>query len=805
MPVRTSVQKPKLFGEKNSFEVSEKQRYTLDNIREAELKIPGPLKKGKFTLNSLAVLRRRYLKKDKDGKPIEEPEDMFARVAETIAKADFMYGKTRQEAEQTAKKFYDLMINFDFLPNSPTLMNAGRDMGQLSACFVLPIEDSMTGIFETLKQTALIHQSGGGTGFSFSRLRPSGSMVKTTHGIASGPVSFMKIYNASTEEVKQGGTRRGANMGILRIDHPDIIEFIRCKENHTQINNFNISIAVTNKFMDALGKNQNYNLYDPHTKQKVGELSAREVFNLMVRNAWLNGDPGVVFIDRINETNPTRHMSEIEATNPCGEQPLPPYGSCNLGSINLGNFVVDGGLDWDRLGKVTRGCVHFLDNVIDMNKFPIEEIAQQNRSDRRIGLGVMGFADMLIKLKIPYNSEKGFEIGEKVMKFIHEKGHDESEKIGQERGNFPFFIGSYYEKEGKKYMRNSTVDTVAPTGTIAMIADCSSGIEPLYSIVFTKTVMDGTALAYIHPEFEKIAKQEGWYSDDLMKKISEHASVKGVDGVPEKWQKIFISAHDVAPKEHVRMQAAFQKYIDAAVSKTVNFPNEATEKDVERVYELAYKSGCKGITVYRDGSREAQVLSTDRTAKTREGTETQIVMPGPRPRPDIMQGTTYKMNTGYGKLYVTINDDENGEAFEVFAAIGKAGGFFGAMAEAICRLISLGLRSGIRSEEVIKEIKGIRGPDPVWSEGSLVLSLPDAIGQVMERHISRHKKQLAFEYKVKEQIKPILSIKESGESIENKMSLADLGIIPTCPDCGSPLEISEGCLKCRVCGYSKCS
>ena len=776
--------------------------------------------------NSLAVLERRYLKRDEKGKVLEKPIDLFSRVANNIASADSKYGATPEQVAVTEKKFLELLTALDFLPNSPCLMNAGRELQQLSACFVLPVGDSIDEIFDALKYQAIIHKTGGGTGFGFSRLRPAGSFVGTTSGVASGPVSFMKVFNAATEQIKQGGTRRGANMGILRVDHPDIIEFIKIKEDLSQMTNFNISVAITDKFMKALEKGKDYDLIDPKTKKSVGKLNSTEVFNLIVHHAWLTGDPGVIFIDRINQLNPTRHVGEIEATNPCGEQPLPPYDSCNLGSINLDHFVINDKagkptVDWDRLTAVSHTCVHFLDNVIDMNHFPIKQIEETTRANRRIGLGVMGFADMLIRLGIQYNSPAGFEFGKKMMAFIHGEAIKASENLAKARGNFSHYPGSEYEKQGL-LRRNSTVTTIAPTGTISMIADCSSGIEPLFSVVFTKTVMDGTKLLYIHPLFEKMAKDEGWYSQELMEKISQEATIQEIDGIPEPVKKLFITAHDVKPDEHVMMQAAFQASVDSSISKTCNFSHEATEDDVARVYRLAYDTGCKGVTIFRDGSRDQQVLTTGKT-KLR-GQEEQVASPGlvKRTRPAVMRGTTYKLKISYGNLYVTINDDEDGKPFEVFANIGKAGGFFAAKSEAICRLVSLALRSGITPEDVISEIKGIRGPMPSWTENGMILSLPDAIAQVLERHLTREQPKLGLEYHapIKEDktapAAPVASPLQAaavsqlshghgnGNGLKLNFKLADFGTAPQCPECGSILEIGEGCLKCRGCGYSKC-
>jgi len=739
----------------------------------------------KLTENAIKVLEKRYLRKDENGKVIETPEQMFRRVAKNIAKADEKYGG---DVKKTEKEFYDMMINLYFLPNSPTLMNAGTSIQQLSACFVLPVEDSMDKIFETLKHTALIHQSGGGTGFSFSRIRPKGDIVRSTGGIASGPVSFMKVFNSATDVIKQGGRRRGANMGILRVDHPDIMEFITCKENPKELTNFNISVAVTDDFMEKAMKGEDYELINPRTGEAVGKLNAAEVFNKIVEEAWKSGEPGVIFIDEINRHNPTPHVGEIEATNPCGEQPLLPYESCNLGSINLSRFVKNGDIDWEKLKDITWKAVHFLDNVIDMNKYPIPQIKKMTLANRKIGLGVMGFADMLIQLNIPYDSNEALELAEKIMSFIQKEAKAASVELGKQRGSFPNFKGSVYD--GKyEAMRNATVTTIAPTGSISIIAGCSSGIEPLFAISFVRNVLDEEDRLYeINPYFEKIAKEMGFFSEELLKKIADNnGSVQGIEEVPQEVQRIFVTALDIPPEWHVRMQAAFQKYVDNATSKTINLREDASVEDVRKAYLLAYKLKCKGITVYRYGSRPEQVISAKEEKPS-------IVTPRPRPRPPVVRGVTRKIATGCGNLYVTMNEDEHG-LFEVFARLGKAGGCADAQLEAVGRLVSLCLRSGVKPEDIIKQLKAIRCPNPLLARGGPILSCPDAIAKAIEDHI-----------KGREVFQParLDYFEKKKEEVLEPPRLTEKAPVGVCPDCGSPLVYEEGCRICKQCGYSSC-
>jgi ribonucleoside-diphosphate reductase alpha chain len=784
----------------------------------------------KINENALKVLEKRYLSKDENGKLTETVEGMFDRVADAISKVD---GGNAADTAKLKSTYYDMMTNLEFLPNSPTLMNAGRPLGQLSACFVLPVEDTMEGIFDSIKNAALIHKSGGGTGFSFSRLRPKGATVNTTGGVASGPISFMKVFNAATEAVKQGGTRRGANMGILRVDHPDILEFITCKKDNSEITNFNLSVGLTEKFMEAIKKNEEYSLIDPVTKHEAGRLKAKEVFDLIVDMAWNNGEPGIIFLDRLNRDNVTPALGEIESTNPCGEQPLLPYEACNLGSINLSILVKEQGkkkvVDYDKLKKIVHDAVSFLDNVIDANKYPLPEIDKMTRGTRKIGLGVMGWADMLCKLGIPYNSEEAIELAEKVMGFINAEAKAESEKRADIKGVFPYFEESVFVGQGKR-LRNATTTTIAPTGTLSLIAGVSSGVEPIFGLVYIRNVMDNQELIEVNPYFKEVAHKEGFYSDELMRKIAKQGTIKGIKEVPEHIQKIFVTAHDIAPEWHVKMQAAFQKHTDNAVSKTVNLPHDATREDVRDVFVQAYEMNCKGVTIYRDGSRDMQVLNIGKVkgkenaeeaakavaaavedpAKVAAAAASRVMS---RPRPEITTGFTEKVKIGCGNLYVTVNYDENGIC-EVFTNTGRAGGC-PSQSEATARLVSIALRSGIDVESVVEQLKGIRCPSTIRQKGLNVLSCPDAIGRLIEKvakiqsgrdEVSTAKVVSAPEVKVPQQEAKCdsdCSVCTMSDICNNPDKTVDA--LPTlCHECGSVLEHEGGCVICRNCGYSKC-
>jgi ribonucleoside-diphosphate reductase alpha chain len=835
----------------------------------SKLSLPEP----KLSANALTVLERRYLSKDESGNITETPKEMFWRVAKNIALIDVLYDPLH-EAEQevsgessvvlkeaslpvpefsswdwgtlnhgftdmasrgliegtwediqatvdqrmpslarTAVSFYTLMAEQKFLPNSPALSNAGRELQQLSACFVLPIEDSMVSIFETLKNSALIHKSGGGTGFSFSRLRPKNDVVRTTGGVASGPISFMKVFNAATEAIKQGGVRRGANMGILRVDHPDILEFITVKNDTTQLTNFNISVAVTEAFMTALKQDSEYELVNPRTKQVSGKLRARDVFDLMVESAWKTGEPGVIFIDRLNDFNPTPNIGEYEATNPCGEQMLLPYEACNLGSLNVGRFVTkvgdSPGIDWESLRESIHMAVHFLDNMIDASRYPLPEIEAMHKGNRKIGLGVMGWADLLMQLGIAYDSEEAVALAGDLIGFIQAESREASKELAKARGVFPNWKGSRREEEGLR-IRNATTTTIAPTGTISIIAGASSGIEPAFSLAFTRHILDGTSLREVSPVFRSLAEEMGLDSEDFIDEVAKRGALTDIAGVPEEVKRVFVTAHEVEPEWHIRMQAAFQKYTDNAVSKTVNFPNEATPEDVERVFLLAHALGCKGVTVYRDGSRGEQVLTVGTGAPFATGDSAgdglcpESAASGmhmringvwgrirPIDRPSRLDGFTDVLATPLGKLFITLNTVDR-HPIELFAQIGKAGSDVSAFTEAIARLVSISLRSGVDPQEIAAQLTGIGGSRSIGFGPGRVRSVPDAIGRFLAGYLDELRGEA-----------------DAGSAREgsglSEPDSANAKLFSLCPACGTWNVIHvEGCLKCMACGYTEC-
>ena len=769
--------------------------------------------------NARKVLEKRYLAKDETGRVTEDVAGLFTRVAHAVASADAIYDP-KADLDAVADSFFELMTSLRFLPNSPTLMNAGRPLGQLSACFVLPIGDSMEEIFEAVKNAALIHKSGGGTGFSFSRLRQKGATVRSTGGVASGPVSFMRVFNVATEAVKQGGTRRGANMGILRIDHPDILEFIRCKSDTNDINNFNISVGITEAFMRAVAAGEPYDLIDPKTKKSVSQLSARDVFDEIVDAAWQTGEPGIVFLDRLNRDNVVPGVGEIESTNPCGEQPLLPYESCNLGSIDLVTMLKteDGKtrFDFDLLKETVEEAVHFLDNVIDVNNYPLEQIDKMTRSTRKIGLGVMGFADSLLALGIPYNSDEGVAFGERVMSFIQATGHNASRRLAKTRGAFPLFGESTLKND--EPIRNATVTTIAPTGTLSIIAGCSSGVEPVFGYVYIRNVMDGTQMVEVNPLLMEKLRELNLDSEEMFQRIAAEGTIAHIMEIPEEVRRVFVSAHDIAPEAHVRMQAAFQRHTDNAVSKTVNFPHSATREDVRAVYQLAFREGLKGVTIYRDGSRSGQVLNIGSVNDGKpQGDQPSLEAPlpenygkiEPRPRPLVTRGFTEKMNIGCGTLYVTVNYDENGIC-EVFTSTGKAGGC-PSQSEATARLASIALRSGISMSEVYDQLKGIRCPSTIRQKNMSCTSCPDAIARVLlkvSKYIDDGADYTTPDAQAKTKVAEAAPAPQNGYApfvpLEPQEAPATAGEVHICPECGGKVEHEGGCVICRSCGFSKC-
>ena len=794
----------------------------------------GPAHSGlRLSDNARIVLERRYLAKDESGRPIESPEEMLRRVAHNIAQAELRHKPENVDnARRWEERFLELMTRLDFLPNSPTLMNAGRELQQLSACFVLPVPDSIEGIFQAIKDTAIIHQSGGGTGFAFSRLRPKGDRVRSTMGVASGPVSFLKVFDAATEAIKQGGTRRGANMGILSVTHPDIEEFISLKAGMRTLTNFNISVAITEGFMEAVEADGEYDLINPRTGQPSGRRRARHIFDLIVANAWKNGDPGIVFIDRINRDNPTPHLGQIEATNPCGEQPLLPYESCNLGSVNLGRFVKSAGgrssIDWARLAKVVADCVRFLDDVIDMNRFPVEAIEHATRLTRKIGLGVMGWHDALLQLGIPYDSEEALALAEEVSRFIQEKANEASLALGRERGPFPAFAGSRYDPDLP--YRNATRTTVAPTGTLSIIADCSSGIEPLFALAFTrhhyldpKDPSKLTVLREVNKRFLEAARDGGFYSEELMEHLAAGGTIREwnmgraqADGrVPDWAARLFVTAHEIGPEWHVRMQAAFQRHTDNAVSKTINFPHSAGEADVAAAFWLAYREGCKGITIYREGSREYSVLShttlnvkgpEQETADALREIEGKIAaLERPRPYrehlPDERRSITHKFQVGDQEGYVTVGVYDDGRPGEIFVKIAKEGSTVSGLMDAVALLTSVTLQYGVPIEDLARKLKNTRfepygrttNPQIPWAT-----SLVDYIFRWLEMKFAPE----AAAANASTHADSVGMGTSGTPLVSGAQSWEQTGL--TCPECGALLTYQEGCLVCRSCGYNKC-
>ena len=811
-----------------------------------------------FSENALRMMKKRYLVKREDGTQ-ETPAEMIHRIAHAVAGADKNYGLPADKIRYWEKEFFEIVAHKEFTPAGRTITNAGAPSPVVANCIVLPIEDSMEGIFKTLKDAALLQKAGSGLGFSFGRLRPAGTVVKASVGMASGPVSFLQVYNQAFGVIKQQG-RHGANMAILPVDHPDILDFVHCKRVEGDIRNFNISVGMTDEFMKAVSERPNEQWYcrfqgekmKPRriTRDRFGvvvnieelNMTAKELYNEIVQNAWHNGEPGVIFLDAFNRGN-TMPKTPIEATNPCGEQGLPPYDVCNLGSINLAAFVKDGQLDLKRLEHVSMVSTRFLDNVIDLFDYPVREVQEMSHNTRRLGLGVMGYADMLYQMNVRYDSDKGFETGELVMKTIQESSHNTSVALATEKAEFPLWEHSTWAIQGIK-RRNTMVTTVAPTGSISMFFDTSSGIEPNFALAFTKQDKDGHTYKYLNRYLEAALVKHG-ISEEIKNQIIQEGSVENIAGIPQEVKDTFRVAMDISAQDHIKAQGAFQKYVENSISKTINFPHEATVQDIEDGYIMAWKLGCKGCTLYRDGSREVQVLNLNKnldkakslapgmehmsmsasmgenkvaekveqilSAKIVNGSNNYKTIP--RERPDVMRGVTYRTRTSYGNLFVTINEDEHGP-FEVFSSLGKAGGFFHAQTEAICRLISLALRTGTATTEIIDQLKGIRGPDIIFANGGTIHSLPDAIGQVLESHIKRGQTELGLKFG-KDETPQVESVSpsftkegaggSSGEAeLEVKTSIANLGHAPACPDCGNMLMMAEGCLKCDLCGFSKC-
>ena len=819
----------------------------IEDISEAETVLgigdgadngPADESSGEFTPaaitdNANVVLEKRYLNKDDDGVVKEDAQGMFRRVGRTLAEADRAYGRTDEQIDETAEEFYRIMSKLEFLPNSPTMMNAGTGAGTLSACFVLPLKDSMEGIMGAAHDAAMVQKFGGGTGFALTDIRAKGTPIASTHGRACGPIAVLRHLSSVSTLVTQGGKRDGANMAVMSVHHPDILEFIDCKTVEGEIHNFNISVGATDEFMQAVKDEATYALRskekpsDPNSPLiEVGRLDAREVFSKIVYGAWRNGEPGMIFMDEVNRNSPVLHLGEITATNPCGEQPLLPNESCNLGSIDLSKFIIEDAdgektIDYDHLRKVTRLSVHFLDNVIDANKYAVPAIEEMANFTRKIGLGVMGFADMLVELGVPYDSDEAVKIGRALMAFIRAESDQASIDLAAERGPFPAFVGSKYEADGDPDIRNACRLTVAPTGTISMIAGCSSGIEPIFSLAFRKqNILEGQTLFYVDKNFERIAHERDFYSEELLEHLADGGSLQDRDDVPGDIKDLFHVATDINPEYHVRMQAAFQESVDAGISKTINFPNDATIEDVEETYLMAWELKCKGITVYRSGSRDKEVLAAGTSDGAGEAADARVIpqFSVPRDRPASLQGVTNRVRTGRGPLYVTVNVASDGRPFEMFGTLGKAGGNDAAMSEGMSRLASLALRSGVDPDEIVKQLRGITDV-PVFDNGDLIRSVPDAISLVLDRVAkSGPMPSGAIDDSESAQIgmfgapEPddigLISTRESATEIVSdatpSISMVEALTAELCPDCDAGMAHEEGCAKCYSCGYSRC-
>ena len=814
---------------KRSAVIEETAKKLAVGLREAPTDLPEP----DLRANALTVLSHRYLIKGPDRKPVETPKQLFWRVASHVASAEKRYpGGNEAKVDYYAREFYHLMASRKFMPNSPCLMNAGREMGMLSACFVIPVGDSIDEIFSSIKATALIQKAGGGTGFDFSRLRPKGDIVHTSGGTTEGPLSFIQVFSAATNAIQQGAFRRGANMGILRVDHPDVLEFITFKDDLSRLTNYNISVTVSDRFLRELRADRNtvHTVRNPRTGEEYPleregrKYTVGEIWDTIVDHAWKTGEPGVVFIDRINSRNPIKNVGLIEATNPCGEQPLHGWDSCNLGSINVGYFVQEGGdgkpqFDWEGYKEATHLSTRFLDNVIEVNNYPIPEIDEMSKRTRRIGLGVMGFADALYRLGIPYNSEEGCRFGERVMKALNDESHNASERLASERGVFPAWKGSDWEKAGRR-VRNSYTTTVAPTGTISIIANCSGGIEPMFSLAFYRQVLDGETLVEANEVFVKAAKERGFFSDELMRRIAKEGTLERIAEIPEDVKKVFVCAHDITPEWHMRMQAAFQRHTDSSISKTINFPNAATVEDVRSIYELAIDLDVKGVTVYRDGCRDRQPMALEHGVKDKAkvglapasnhddatahaiAEEAELV---PARLPEIMPSLRVRQRTPFGNMHVKISVDPKSEKEqEVFAQLGKGGDVANSDLEAICRLLSLFLRCGGSLTLALKQLEGIGSSLTIPTKEGRIMSLADGLSKAIRKYLAA---------KNKFGLKALLLGEVPAEELANGETKAAFAKAETsdvarfkvrCPACSEVLAFEEGCVKCYGCGFSQC-